>query len=263
MPQDLVVFIDEAGDEGFNIVAPPAKKASEWFLVGAAVCRYDSLHIVNAAAPDSFHFRKEHHHRRVCFAEKIAGLPLTAMVVLAHKPSIDVEAALRKEKHYLFNYCSKLLLERVSWYCEANSPNSARVIFSRRRSLSLRLFREYLQRMRDTSKITSRGVPIFKSTTSIRWNCIDPESVDMQEADSSPGLRVADAIVSGCARAVEWSPSYTTEHRYVKILKDRFYRSGWRSRCQSYGIKFIPDDAADRCFDPSEPNRFHWLKHFA
>ena len=95
MPQDLVVFIDEAGDEGFNIVAPPAKKASEWFLVGAAVCRYDSLHIVNAAAPDSFHFRKEHHHRRVSFAEKIAGLPLTAMVVLAHKPSIDVEAALR------------------------------------------------------------------------------------------------------------------------------------------------------------------------
>lgn len=83
----------------------------------------------------------------------------------------------------------------------------------------------------------------------------------MQPADSLPGLRAADGIVSGFAKAIEWSPSYNTEHRYVKIMKDKFFRYGWLNKCQRYGVKFVPDDAHSKD-DPRVKERFHWLRNF-
>lgn len=132
----LTVFIDEAGDEGYNIVPPPAKKASEWFLVGCAICPDTALDRLERGLSEPFHFRKEYHHRCVRFAETVAALPITAMVVVAHKPSMPPNAAVRGQKHYLFNYCTKLLLERVSWYCALNTDEPAKIIVSQRRKLS-------------------------------------------------------------------------------------------------------------------------------
>lgn len=257
----LTVFIDEAGDEGYNIVRPPEKKASEWFLLGAVVCRTDNLHLIERGVPEPFHFRKEYHHKCVQFAETIAALPITAMVVVAHKPSMPQQAAVRAQKHYLFNYCAKLLLERVSWFCAANSKEPANIVFSQRRKLSIKLLREYLAHLRDAPRVTIGGQPIFDNKTSINWGAIDPERVDMQPADSLPGLSVADGIVSGFAKAIEWSPSYNTEHRYLKIMQNKFYRYGWLNKCERYGVKFIPDNAPLKD-DIWERERFHWLRHF-
>jgi hypothetical protein len=103
------------------------------------------------------------------------------------------------------------------------------------------------------------GVPAFDARNSIKWNVIDVEQIEMRPHDSLPGLKIADAVASGCAKAIEWSPSYNTEHRYIKILKDRFYRH--QGRCSSYGMKIIPSDMATREGNQAH-QRFHWLRHF-
>ena len=81
-------------------------------------------------------------------------------------------------------------------------------------------------------------LPAKLAKNSIRWGVIDLTLMEMQPQDSMPGLQIADAVVSGCARALEYSPSRTTEHRYIKTMRSRFYR--YRGRAISYGIKFVP-----------------------
>lgn len=258
----FTVFIDESGDEGYNIVPPPNRRSSEWFVLGGAICATADLSelqsVFNPANP--FHFRNERHHECVAFAEKVAALPITAIAIAFHKLSTPPEAALRNKKHYLFDYCTKLLIERISWYCANHkAPGPAEIIFSRRGQLNLERIRAYIRHLSMLTHLSSGGIRIFEAKNSIKWHVIDTNRIDMQPHDSLPGLQIADAIVSGCAKAIEWSPSYNTEHRYLKIIKDRFYRHN--GRCTSYGLKMLPADLPAR--EHNQPRqRFHWLHHF-
>jgi hypothetical protein len=258
----FTAFIDESGDEGYNIVPPPARKSTEWFILGAAIVADAELHAVNTAIGHArFHFRSESHHRCVEFAERIAGLPITASIIAFHKPSTPDNTALRGKAHYLFDYSTKLLIERISWYCANHpQPGVVKIIFSQRRQLKLDRIKAYIRRLHMLTHLRVGGVPAFDARNSINWSVIDTNRIEMRPHDSLPGLKVADAVASGCAKAIEWSPSYNTEHRYIKILKDRFYRH--RGRCSSYGMKIIPSDMATREGNQAH-QRFHWLRHFA
>lgn len=255
----FTAFIDEAGDEGYNIVPPPQRRSSEWFVLTAAVCETRSVDRIESLIPEPFHFRKAKHHDRVGFIEKICDplfVSFTAMAVIVHKPSISSQAAARNRSHYLFDYATKLLLERISWYCDEHpSRGSVQIIFSRRGQLNLDRINRYLERLIDLTVISEEHrLPII-ARNSIRWGIVRPDSIDAQPHDSMAGLRIADAVASGCASAIEWSPALTTEHRYLKMLKPKFYRKG--ARCLGYGIKFIPDSAPDQ-EDPFAKQRFHF-----
>lgn len=111
MTLGFYAFIDASGDEGYNIVPAPERKSSEWFLLSAVICAVDDIPDVNSSIHTSrpFHFRKAQHHRCVAFAARVACLPIIAITVFAHKPSMSADAAIRARKHYLFDYCTKLL----------------------------------------------------------------------------------------------------------------------------------------------------------
>jgi hypothetical protein len=171
-------------------------------------------------------------------------------------------AALRTQKHYLFDYAAKLLIERISWYCDENhapfEDGSVRLIFSDRRQLKLERLQGYLAKLKTASGIAAQfGIEEW-AKNSIRWNCIKADAMEVQPHDSMTGLQIADAISSASTKAVEWTAHQTTEHRYMKILAPRFYRR--KGKCQRYGIKFIPDILPEE--NPFFPDRFHWLKHF-
>jgi hypothetical protein len=260
MPHNFVAYIDESGDEGYNIVPPPERRSSEWFVLGAVIVPVVSVPEIDATCAEPFHFRKVQHHAKIAYVEKVASLPICATLVAFHKPSVPDNAAIRTRSHYLFDYSAKLLIERISWYCDEH-PNrgSAKIIFANRHQLKIDRIKNYLRHLSGlTGVFGGMDIPELARNT-IRWNRINIDDVEVSTPDELPGLRCADTLVSSFTNAIEWSRSHNTEHRYVKMLKDKFYRRN--NQCVSYGIKFMPANAPDNDGPQVRP-RFHWIHHF-
>jgi hypothetical protein len=203
-----------------------------------------------------FHFREAAHDERIAFMDALRWSGFSVITVITHKPSISEDAAIRNESHLLFRFTSKLLIERISWLCDENRmPGAspvARLVFSERGSLTTDRVTRHLARLR-----AKTGRTRIERGHDIRWNVIDPAWVEVASHASMPALHVADAAASSVEKAIEYSRYGTTEHRYVKIWRDQYYRR--YGRCMSYGIKVYPNLPFS---DPFEADRFHWMRHF-
>jgi hypothetical protein len=259
MSHAFIAYIDEAGDEGFKIVRRPQRKSSEWFFISAAIVPYRSVPSLDNIIPNAlkaslpkklFHFREADHIQRVKVLEHLRYKPITLVSIAVHKPSIPEESALRKNKHYVFHYATKLLVERVSWYCRDHKEETrgvAKLVFSERGQLSEERLRTHFDKLKDGGKAKS----------AISWPNIDLDSIEIKRHRDLAGLQIADAVVSSLEQAMELSIHSTTEHRYMKILRGNYYRRN--NRCSGYGLKFMPGKPDD---DPWEPDRLHWTHHY-
>lgn len=261
MKRTFVAFIDEAGDEGFFIVPRPDKKSSEWFVMSAVIVPADKTVMFDNALSEfraivaknknrrksAFHFRDARHPERIAFLRSLRGWPFAVITVATHKPSVRKDSTLSQKKHALFQYTAKLLVERISWYCDDHlKPGPVRLVFAERGQL-------------DPDRLTSyfRRLKAHGGNHSIRWNVLDPSAVEVVPCAKLTGLQVADAAVSSVEQALELSLHSTTEHRYVKLWKHRYYRSG--ITCEGYGLKPFPAWPKEK---PLIDHRLHWLRHF-
>lgn len=257
----FVAFIDEAGDEGFKILPRPAKKSSEWFIMSAVVVPADKTRMFDNALYEfrsitddrgqqkkgAFHFRNARHEERIAFLKSLRGWPFKIITVATHKPSIRATTALAGQSHILFQYATKLLVERISWYCRERSDSGpVALIFAERGQLKVKRITSYLEHLEETRR-----------NSNIRWNVINPNMVEVVPCAQLTGLQVADAAVSSVAQALELSRYSTTEHRYVKMWRYRYYRKD--GICNGYGLKVFPKwPYEERLID----HRFHWRRHF-
>jgi len=154
----FVVYVDEAGDEGFAF----SRGSSEWFVLSAVVTRRQSdLETVklvdrvrsrlNKPPRANLHFRDMRHQQRLVLVEEISKARLRAVSVLVHKPSIQ-EPENFTERFRLYFYSARLLLERTSWLCRDrrradDGDGSAKILFSNRSSMSYEELREYLRHL--------------------------------------------------------------------------------------------------------------------
>jgi len=259
MTHTFVAFIDEAGDEGFKFVARPARQSSEWFIMAGVVMRVNMVQMLDYALHQfreawtgrgPFHFRDADHHERLAFIEAIRSWPYHLVVVAVHKPGL-LDSGLARHKHLLYQYTVKMLIERISWCSishKGDQTAATRLILADRGQLRMNRLQAYL----DLLKTTGRN-------HNIRWSAIDVDLIEAAPMKAHTGLQVADVVAGSVEKALELSRHSTTEHRYVKLLRRRFYRRD--SKCSGNGLKVFPrwPDEAD---DPFTPNRLHWLKHF-
>jgi hypothetical protein len=215
MARTFVAFIDEAGDEGFFIVPRPDRKSSEWFLMSAVVVPADKavmfdnalteFRAVAAKRKPFFHFRDSRHPERVAFLRALRGWPFAVITVATHKPSVKKDSSLSQKKHALFEYTAKLLVERVSWYCDDHlKPGPVKLIFAERGQLDPDRLIAYFRRLKR-----------YGGNNSIRWRVIDLSALEVVPCAKLTGLQVADAAVSSVEQALELSRHSTTEHRYA------------------------------------------------
>ena len=156
----FVVYIDEAGDEGFKL----GEGSSEWFVLSAVVIRSDLeletvklvddvRRLIKVADAHPLHFRNLKHERRLPFVERIAEAQLRTVTILAHKPSI--RGSTLPVRPRLYFYCSRILFERLSWFCRDSvlAPGMAgcraKIVFSHRSSTPYSELREYVRLLRD------------------------------------------------------------------------------------------------------------------
>jgi hypothetical protein len=241
MSCEFVAYIDEAGDEGFKFL-DRERGSSRWFVLSATVVRKSNdLTMVEGARearrilgrPDRYvlHFRDLKHEQRLPLVRLIAGLPIRTVNIMVHKPTIRNPETFQQDAHKLYRYCTRLLMERISWLCRNYSNNQqcrADLVFSNRSAMSYDDLRTYLNRLLVQSA-TSPDI-------SIDWGAIDPSRVRAVNHDKLAGLQIADAVASSAFFAANRSQYGEIEERYLRMLAPVVFRS--RNRIDGYGMKF-------------------------
>lgn len=240
------VYIDESGEEGF-VFRPDGAGSSRWLILSAVVTRRENdLQVVRLMERvrqtlgrpprQALHFCKLNHAQRVVWAREIAQTPLRTVSVLIHKPSIREPERFQSQKHLLYRYASRHLLERVSWLCrdhhkQDTGNGQAEVIFSNRSQMSYDELRGYLRKLKeDTGDF---GV-------TIDWSVLNPDAIRAVEHSQLAGLQVADAVASSLFAALNPNPYGDTEDKYARHLLPTAYRH--KGVLLGYGLKFWPGD---------------------
>jgi hypothetical protein len=245
MAASFVVYIDESGDEGFLF----DKGSSKWFVLSAIVTEkasdletvklVDKVRVIfnrETADKDPLHFRKLKHEQRLPFLAEIAKANLKAVSIMIHKPSIT-NVELYQERFRLYFYASRLLLERVSWYCRdqrtshTEGDGSADVYFSNRSGMKYAELREYMATLKLKSQLNDVRVD---------WNIIKDEQITALPPKLM-GMQIADAVASSFYFAVQLNQYGFTEERYVRMLKPIIYHH--KGRYNGYGLKVWPSEA--------------------
>ncbi len=237
----FVIYIDEAGDEGFSF----EKGSSKWFLLSAVIVRkteelqtvklVDKVRDTYRKSPKRpLHFRDLSHMQRLFYVTEIANAQLKTATVLTYKPSIrDVE--MFREGYRLYFFLTRLLLGLVSKYCQGTcnaqeeGDGSAQIIFSNRSRMSYKEMRKYLN-------ILKKG---WSCKTRIDWSIVKPSQIMAYTPDKRMGLQIADAVAGSWYQSVEPNRGFT-EERYAKILKPTVcQRSG---NYLGNGVRFWPEE---------------------
>lgn len=132
-----VAYIDEAGETGLAKIRPIDENgSSEWFMLSAVVLRAKWEHDVVdwvreirdgigiKQRPD-LHYRTLSPTRKVAACTRIAKLPLRSFVIASNKKNMrqyrNERAAKVPSQQWFYNFCIRLLLERVTAFCAERS----------------------------------------------------------------------------------------------------------------------------------------------
>ena len=150
---------------------------------------------------------------------------------MVHKPSLESPEAF-SERHRLYFYMLRILLERASWVCRDSrsvrdrslGDGTANVIFSNRNDISYQEVANYFNRLE-------------RLETTIDFNVIRPGQFQALTNGKKSGLQVADAIASAyfCA---EHTFLRRRNHEYAQALGPTLYRHC--GKAWGYGLKFFP-----------------------
>lgn len=253
MTHEFVVYVDEAGDDGFGkLREESATGQSRWFVVGAVSVRAENdrqmvswRDEISASFPNrqrqDIHFKHLNHDQRRHACRIIGSRPLRVAAVLSNKATLlDLPAqrlAAFKRKNHLHNYLCRYLLERVSaslrTYAVAKSLSGcrAKVVFSKRGGMSYDDFRDYLRLIKD-------GREVIASRGAIDWSVIDPDRIEALDHASRAGLQVADIATSAMFKAVEPNTFGICEQSYADELR----RVVWRRNACAFdcGVTHVP-----------------------
>lgn len=261
MPVKFVAYIDESGDTGLQAVKPnDPGGASEWLVLSCFLVREaDDLKCpawTREILAKTFSRRRDLHFGKLLPLKKelacklIATKPCRYFIVASNKKNIEgyenVRATMgvpqKGKTSWLYWWLSRLLLERVTEYCETRVPASERghwkirIIFSRRGSLLYRDFDHYLTKLRWQSVLGTQ----FIDTGDLAWSVVDFEEVLVLDHATRAGLQLADLGAGAFFNALERNRPDDCNATYAKILKPRM-AFDQRGHILGFGLKAMPE----------------------
>lgn len=272
-PKDVgfVAFIDEAGDPGTRSVQPlDPKGASEWFIVSAVVVRAEreteAVDWVRSVRTElrltqgpSLHYKNLPASKRLAVCQRLANYDCRVFVVASHKPNMrghtNERAAKKGSQNFFYNWCTRILLERVTSYCreraiaETGKPRLVQLDFSRAGGLNYDQLRAYHELMR-------RQTTPFLAAGQLAWDTLHPDLYHAVQPNESAGVQIADIAASAFYQAVHtrganWDP------QFAKALGPRLARS--RRLIANHGLTLMPFAKRDRLLDPRQREIFEYF----
>jgi Protein of unknown function (DUF3800) len=256
MPVTYVVYIDESGDTGLHNVKPNSPTgATEWLVLSAFLVKIENdskmVSWVRDAQADFTNGRRDLHYNKLLPFKKtlvcgaLAKKDARCFVALSNKPNIEnyKNENLGSEKAWLYWWMTRLLLERVTEYCERHTPekqrgiNKLRIVFSRRGGLTYDDFKAYL----DLLRYQSVNKLLRLNAGDIKWSMIDTKEILIRDHTERAGLQLADLIAGAFYEAVERNRggAENCDPSYAKLLRPLMTLSG-KGGIMGYSIKTMP-----------------------
>ena len=227
---NFVTYIDESGDEGF-VFNPDGSGSSRWFVLSAVVtrrindlqmveCLRETRQVLGKAPKTPLHFADLKHEQRVPYIRRVGNLDISTINVVVYKPSIRDVGKFTGERHLLYRYLTRYLVERLcllinrSFRTSLGRNRSTEIIFSDRSNMSYEEVRSYLRRLIDITADSSDDVRVDASV-------IDPTKVRSVQHAQLAGLQVADAVATGVHFALKLNRYGETENAYFRTLRRR------------------------------------------
>lgn len=229
-PYEYVLYIDEAGDDGLKKVLPiDPDGSSEWLCIGAVLIRAENENKVDswvanirediaATQSDVLHFRRlsPMKRRRACVL--LAELPCRVFAVCSNKKNMrghnNERAAKRGSEQWYYNFCVRLLMERVTDFCLRDSrkkySNSryVKVVFSMRGGHSYGQTKAYWEVL----KAQSAAAMTYLDKRTISHEVLHFNLVDYVPHKENAGLQLADIVASAFYQASHTDgPRWSTE----------------------------------------------------
>lgn len=257
MSVQFVAHIDESGDTGLAHVKPiDVRGATEWLVLGCYLVRVEhdskSLGWVreiiskfrNAQSPH-LHFADLIPAKRRIACELLATKPCRLFTVMSNKknirryrnPNLD-----DGNRAWIYWWLTRILLEKVTDYCERRTPAERRgvdklhIVFSRRGGLRYIDFSRYLSKL----KRQSQAGRLYINQDDLAWSMIDEDEVRVLDHTKRAGLQLADIVAGSFFQAVERIRPGSCDAGYALALKPRMARTEG-GQMLGYSVKTMPD----------------------
>jgi|HubBroStandDraft_2_1064218.scaffolds.fasta_scaffold77796_2 hypothetical protein len=233
-PADIryIAYIDEAGDPGLKTVRPVNPGgASEWLSIGAVLVQVERARdtvawvksirdAIGATRGPALHFRTLDADRRLQACAELAALPVRGFVVMSNKKNMlgyrneRVEMARPSSQEWFYNWCIKLLVERISDFVEYNSTKKfgvakqVRLVFSERGGVRYSQTAAY----HDLAKAQARSKTTLLTKRVVKWRVLHPASTKIIPHASNAGVQLADIMASSFYQAANTdSPNWNVK----------------------------------------------------
>lgn len=224
-----VAYIDEAGDPGLKTVRPLDENgASEWLVLSAVVMKAErEAKIVDWASEligdlgirqrRDLHYRTLSPTRKQVAGQRIAQLPLRGFAVCSNKKNMrgyhNPRAARISSQQWFYNWCIRLLLERVTAFCDARTLHD----YGERRRIKIEFSERGGHRYSQTSayhyylRHQQQGGVIYLTKREPVTDLLDWNLMEAHPHGERAGLQFADFVASAFYQAIdtggdgEWS----------------------------------------------------------
>lgn len=233
---EYLLYIDEAGDDGLTKVRPiDADGSSEWLIIGGVLIRRKYEHKtvdwiksirsdINAVQGPALHYRKLSPKKRLRSCELLAKLPIRGFVVCSNKKNMrgwkNERAASRGGKQWFYNYCIRLLMERVTERCAFDSQKNhgthkcLKVVFSKRGGHSYSQTIAYWELLKNQSIAGST----FLAKRQIKHQVLRNNLIEYVPHTQVAGLQLADIIASSFYQATNSESSKWSNEPAKKLF---------------------------------------------
>jgi hypothetical protein len=256
MTHGYIAYIDESGDDGLRHAAG----SLEWFVLAAVVIRADRegeilketrrirSRLSRVIRPE-IHFRFLREENKILVCNEIAGLNVRAFVVISNKKNMlgyyNPRASAIWSRNYFYCWMVRLLLERVTAFCENRSPKdfnairSVKIVFSHRGGFSYAQFRAYLHKLREQS----RGSTLYLDRGDLKWSVVDLDEITSADHRAVEPLQLADCVAGAFYEAVTVKSNGRCNPAFAKLLQPRMWAP--RSVTWKNGVMAVPFNLRD------------------
>jgi len=269
MTISFVAYIDESGDPGINRIHPQdINGSSEWLILSCFLVRQEreakvlswvkeivsQFHVSNSP---HIHFSDLIPAKKKIACSTLAKKPCALFVVMSNKKNIKQYTNQKlsgKNKNWLYWWMMRLLLERVTDFCERHTPedrigqNKLRIIFSRRGGMIYKDFADYLLKL----YWQSTADMLYIDQGDLRWSVIDFEEIYAQDHKSLAGLQLADVVAGSFYDAVEQKSKRGCTSEYAALLEPRIAADS-KGEKFGYGVFTRPDVWAMNLTEEQKP----------
>ena len=274
MDYGYIAYIDEAGDPGLTKVRPIDENgATEWLVLSAVVMKaarepkvvdwVDRIRTdIGVTQRRHLHFRDLSPTRKLAVARAMTGLPIRAFAICSNKKNMrgysNPKAAKIPSQQWFYNWCVRLLLERVTAFCASRTDcdygkrEMVKIEFSRRGGLhysQTRAYHTYLGIQQEGDKIyLQKRQPVTKM--------LSTELMEDHPHYSRAGLQLADAVASAFYQAIDCGGPGQWDTAPAKALADIIARENGATK--DFGVALFPTPPWKAKLTPEQRQLFEY-----